>query len=183
MEGLIVAAVIVVAWWLVQYVRARRITRTRATQLSQKTGVPAERIHQQMQKEQLTPGEWAAREGFDPITFEPTDARHELAEWWERIRLRPGDPVPPKEHGVRILTLHRDLMALLAEPATLPTEASRLRHVLQELHNLGSRVDAELVNGVLEKLRRETDGKWSPELRTQAEYDELQQRMVRGREG
>lgn len=121
MEWLIVVVILAVVWWLIQSLKARRITKARATQLSEKTGHPAERIHRQMRQERLTPGEWAAREGLDPFTFEPTQDRREAEEWWSRNRLNPNQPMPSVEEASRIMRLHHRIAILEVDPnMTLP---------------------------------------------------------------
>lgn len=63
--------VLVVGWWIVKYRQATRIARRHSYRLSQITGIPPDVIYQEMKQNNLTPGEWAARHGLDPLTFEP----------------------------------------------------------------------------------------------------------------
>lgn len=80
---------LIFVWWIVQMSRAKSIVRQHSATLGRKTGIPAAQIEREMLAEQLTPGEWAARNGLDPLTFEPRAS--EPAK-------RPGAPGAPSEH-------------------------------------------------------------------------------------
>ena len=57
--------------WLAFYLRAHRIVERRSCQLEEATGVPAEEIRRELREHGLTPGQWAAANGLDPIMFYP----------------------------------------------------------------------------------------------------------------
>lgn len=60
----------VVALWLLAYAKARSIVGRHAQTLSRATGIPAAQIAAEIRSTGSTPGEWAARHGLDPLTFE-----------------------------------------------------------------------------------------------------------------
>ncbi len=70
--ALSVLGVILVAWLLLLR-QAASLARAHAMTLSVRTGIPVGQICAEMQRLRLTPGEWAARHGLHPITFEPLD--------------------------------------------------------------------------------------------------------------
>ncbi len=55
--------------WLVFHQRAVRIVDRRSRQLEAATGIPADDIRRELREHNLTPGQWAAAHGLDPITF------------------------------------------------------------------------------------------------------------------
>ena len=57
--------------------RAVGIAKAHSTTLSFRTGIPATQIYREMRTRNLTPGEWAARHGLDPVTFEPRNSQSE----------------------------------------------------------------------------------------------------------
>ena len=62
---------LVVAWFVAMTVRALRIVRRRSEDLAAITGIPADMIRRDISRRQITPGEWAAQHGLDPITLQP----------------------------------------------------------------------------------------------------------------
>jgi len=66
--GVVVVVVVILVW---RYMRARSIVRRHSEALSRITGIPAKQISSEMINGNLTPGEWAALHGLDPMTFQP----------------------------------------------------------------------------------------------------------------
>ena len=71
MNWLIVGGVVVFAFLLLMYLRARSVVKRHAVTLSHITGMPADTIAREMRDGNMTPGEWAAQHGLDPMTFQP----------------------------------------------------------------------------------------------------------------
>lgn len=135
-ETVVVIAVIV-AFIIYRYIRANRaahdILRVRSETLATLTGLSAGQIYHEMVSRRLTPGEWAASRGLDPITFFPrtrTAQESMLDQAWARFRLDTFAPSPGPEALLKIGDLHYDLAPLLAEPAPLIKELQRQREIL-----------------------------------------------------
>lgn len=77
MEWLWVVGAVVLVGWLWLNSKAKGIVRRHAETLSERTGIPADRIYREMREESLTPGEWASRHGLNPMTFERREPREE----------------------------------------------------------------------------------------------------------
>jgi hypothetical protein len=84
----IIGAVIVavVAVLLLRYMKARSIVKVHSKTLSFRTGIPANQIESEIVNGNMTPGEWAASHGLDPMTFEPRGSganrgHHESHKW------------------------------------------------------------------------------------------------------
>lgn len=192
MEWLIIVAVVVVAGWLWLNSKAKGIARRHAKTLSQRTGIPADRIYREMKDGNLTPGEWASQHGFDPMSFEPRQpseevrahARQELDRVWRRLRLDPEAPPPDETTLQQIGALHSELAMNLLEPAPMLEEVERRNEIATELHQLGSRVDAEWVNATIEEARQEmagsryTDDPVLGRPESQDEFDEWQRKQI-----
>lgn len=122
--------------------------------------------------------------GLGPHHLLPQNAHQEsmLDQAWARFRLDTFAPSPGPEALLKIGDLHYDLAPLLAEPAPLIKELQRQREILVELHDLGSRVDADLLRDALAKFRRHIPGPpFPPPL--QEELDQKQAHAVRRRQG
>lgn len=52
-------------------VRTRNILKTEARRLSLVADVPADLVYLECLEHRWTPGDWAMRNGLDPITYEP----------------------------------------------------------------------------------------------------------------
>lgn len=192
MEWLIIVGVLVVGAWLWLNSKAKGITRRHAETLSQRTGMPAERIYREIREGNLTPGEWASRHGLDPMSFQPGQpsdevrqhAERELERLWRRLRLDPEAPPPGPATLERIGALHSELAVNLLEPAPMLAEVERGNEIAVELHALGSRVDAEWVNATIDEAREEMEGsRYSEESvlgrpQSQDDFDDWQQRQV-----
>jgi hypothetical protein len=50
--------------------QSNRIVRRRAAELARATGIPADQIAHDLRHLKITPGQWAALHGLDPMTFE-----------------------------------------------------------------------------------------------------------------
>lgn len=188
MEWLIIVGVLVVAGWLWLNSKAKDITRRHAETLSQRTGMPAERIYREIREGSVTPGEWASRHGLDPMSFQPGQpsdevrqhAERELERLWRRLRLDPEAPPPDVATLEKIGALHSELAMNMLEPAPASVEVKRRSEIAVELYELGSRVDAEWVNATTEQARNEMPGSYydkDPVLgrpQTQDEFDEWQ---------
>lgn len=194
MEWLWLVGAVVVVGWLWLNSKAKGIVRRHAETLSERTGIPADRIYREMRDGNVTPGEWAASHGFDPLTFEPREpseearahARREVDRIWRRLRLEP-DSEPPDEATLgRIGELHSELAMNMLEPAPTSVELERRSEIAVELYESGSRVDAEWVNATIEQAREEMpDSRYSEESvlgrpQTQEQFDEWQRGRVEG---
>lgn len=84
MEWLIIVAIVVGGGWLWLNSKAKGIARRHAERLSQRTGMPAERIYREMREGNLTPGEWASRHGLDPMSFDRGQPSEEIRQRAER---------------------------------------------------------------------------------------------------
>lgn len=183
-EILLLIVVVLVGGYAWLNARSKRIVRHHAVTLSRVTGVPAEQIADEMLKGQLTPGQWAARRGLNPMTFEPqggvseSKAREMAEELWERIRLTPDTPLPGPDDLVRVGDLQEEL-ANLRRDVPLAAEIERHQQVLVALHRLGARVDAEFVNGLL-RADGVTDSLRMAGPAAQHEYDAMQRKAVQG---
>ncbi len=189
--GVVVTALVVVVGLLVYLnLRAHGIVRKHSRTLAARTGIPARQIQEEMVRGRLTPGEWAAIHGLDPLTFEPlqpspAQAEAMLARLWNRIRLDPTAGMPDADRMERIGELQSELARLLAAGPPLPSQLTRQCQILVELYDLGTRVDAQWVNDTL--LRTKALAGAVPDLagggpRSQAEYDEWQIEQVRRRD-
>lgn len=192
MEWLMIVGVVVVAGWLWLNSKAKGIARRHAGTLSQRTGMSVDRIYREMKNGSLTPGEWASKHGLDPISFEPRrpseevrrQAQRELDRIWQRLRLDRSADSPDGETLNRIGELHSELARNLLEPAPMLTEIKRRNAIAVELHELGSRIDAEWLNSTIDQAREELDrSRYSEDSvlgrpQTQDEFDDWQRKQV-----
>ncbi len=73
MEAVVLVVLAVVGFVVYLNIRARSIVRRHSRTLAARTGIPVHQIEQEMARHRLTPGEWAARHGLDPLTFQPRE--------------------------------------------------------------------------------------------------------------
>jgi hypothetical protein len=178
MEIVVIAVVAVVGVWIAIAVRTRRIVKRHAKTLSARTGLPVDRVYDEMVRGGLTPGQWASRHGLDPLTFQPSRSTvgtgagepvlpKRAKELWARVRLDADESCPQDPTRLeRIGTLQESLAALRAEPTPLSTEVQQQHDILAELYRLGARVDAQWVNqhmdadGVQQRLSQDDYDSW-----------------------
>lgn len=196
MEILLVLGLAAVAAVLYRTDQARTVVRRHAGTLADATGIPEERIYRDIVARRITPGQWAAEHGLDPMTFEPagesdtrrtarshppagagTDRELELAEQaWRRVRLRDTDVFPGLNAMTRVGRLHVELVHLLMSDPPLLAEVRRQDDILVRLHRLGARVDGEWVNDALTRAGV-AEGEWTGPREQQA-YDTWQRDAV-----
>lgn len=71
MELIIAGVVLISAAWLLMSYHTKRTISNHSKRLAGITGRSATQIYNEMIQKSLTPGEWAERNGLDPISFKP----------------------------------------------------------------------------------------------------------------
>jgi hypothetical protein len=102
MEVVLLAGALIAAAVVYRNVKARRIVRRHAVTLAARTGRPADRIFREIIARRLTPGQWAAQHGLDPLTFQavgtgdasrPHPEPGRVEEFWNRVRVADTAPL------------------------------------------------------------------------------------------
>lgn len=183
--GLLVLGVIALA--IYAYWKPRSIVRRHAPTLAERTGKDAKQVYREIVRSRQTPGEWAAKHGLDPHSFQPVTSNKDTSQErnpgsvakdvWERVRLTPHTAMPSTTVLTEVVDLQQQFAAVAANatPMLLP-EIKRLEGILVELHDRGARVDAEWLRAFVEQQGATRD-QFSPP-QTQEELDAWQQRAV-----